>query len=295
MRVFVTGASGFLGRAFVEEAGARGWDVLCLSRTGSADAGRPVAVARGDLASVPWADVERFAPDALLHLAWIATPGEYLESPVNATLVETSIALMEGLAARGVRHLAAVGSCIEYAPSSTPLVEDVSPTLGDSPYAAAKCRLHEWLAGRSPAPGSGWSWLRVFYPYGPGEHPGRITTGFLRALAAGGPVALRTPDSVKDFVFVTDLARALCAVLEARLQGPVNIGTGTGTSIRAVAETCARVLGLPGDRVRRADALAEDPRPFVVADTTRLRSTGWRPEVGLEEGVTRLARALGLR
>lgn len=295
MRVFVTGASGFLGRAFVEEAIARGWHLLCLERTGGSGADARVAIARGDLASVPWAEVERFAPDALLHLAWVATPGEYLDSPLNSTLVETSIALMEGLATRGVDHLAAAGSCIEYAPSSTPLTEDVSPTLGDSPYAAAKCRLHEWLARRSPALETGWSWLRVFYPYGPGEHPGRITTGFLRALAAGEPVALRTPHSVKDFVFVTDLARALCGVLEARLQGPVNIGTGTGTSIRAVAETCAGVLGLPDDRVREADALAEDPRPFVVADATRLRSTGWRPEVGLEEGVTRLAGALGLR
>jgi len=305
-KVFVTGASGFIGRAFLKEAQARGFDLLCLARDAEAlndtpgdaasdardEAPKRHSIAEGDLDTIPWRAVERFAPDALLHLAWIATPGEYLDSPVNARLLEQSIALIEGLTSRGVSRLAAVGSCIEYAPSDAPLVEATSSTLADSPYASAKIRLHDWLVEHAAASGAAWSWLRVFYPYGPGEHPGRITSAFIRNLAAGERVVLRTPGSVKDFIYVTDLARALCDALEARLDGDVNLGSGTGTSIRRIAELCADAVGAPPDHVVDADILATDPRPTVIADTTRIRSTGWRPKTPLEQGLHHLAHTL---
>lgn len=294
MKVFVTGASGFIGRAFVDEAVRRGHDLLCLARSGTRWRDDRVSVARGDLASIPWNDVERFAPDALLHLAWIATPGEYLHSPLNQTFLDDSRMLVDGLAARGVTRFVAAGSGIEYAPSEAPLVEATSPTLGDSAYAAAKCRLQEWLSERDGAARASWSWLRVFYPFGPGEHAGRITTAFLQRLAAGETLVLRTPDSVKDFIFVTDLARAVCDVLQSNVVGPVNLGTGIGTSIRNVALSCAAALGRDEALVRAADVLDVDPRPVVVADVTRLHALGWRPEVPIDEGVSRLARALGL-
>lgn len=294
MRIFVSGASGFVGRAFVEAARARGHELLCLTRRAAPDGPAASRAARGDLDDVPWDRIERFAPEALVHLAWIATPGQYLESPENAYFLDRSRALMEGLAARGVRHLVGVGSCIEYAPSTTPLREDESPTLGDSAYAAAKCALHAWLEGPEAPAAAAVSWLRIFYPYGPGEHPGRITTTFLRSLARGEPVVLGTPGSIKDFVYIDDLARAICHVVESGLAGAVNLGTGEGTSIRGVAERAADAIGAPRSLVRDAEPAGRDPRPFVVADATRLRSTGWRPEVDLDEGLRRLATALGL-
>lgn len=295
MKVFVTGASGFIGRAFCREAQARGFELLCLTRDRHPPGGLGSRSIPGSLAEMPWTEVERFAPEAALHLAWIATPGVYLRSPLNAALLEQSKSMLEGLAQRGVAHLAVAGSCIEYAPGSAPLRESSSPTLADSPYAEAKCRLHDWLADRDGGCGASGSWLRIFYPYGPGEDPGRLTTSFLEQLAAGEPLSLRTPASVKDFIFVSDLARALCCVLEARLEGAVNLGTGTGTSIRRIAELCAVAAGADRSLVRDADEITEDPRPRVVADTTRIRSTGWRPSVTLEAGVDRLRAALERR
>lgn len=295
MKIFVTGARGFIGRAFCADALARGSELLCLTRagrTGTLPDQPGLRSVEGDLASPPWREIERFAPDALLHLAWIATPGEYLDSPVNTQLGEQSKALMSGLAARGVTHLVAAGTCIEYAASSEPLSESGSRIAPDAPYSLAKHRLNEWMQQREWPPGVVGSWLRIFYPYGPGEHPARLTSAFAARLAAGERVVLRTPGSVKDFIFVSDLARAIGCVLESRLAGAVNLGSGRGTSIRTLAERVAEALGAPEDLVEDADDLAVDPRPNVVADVTRLTSTGWKPQVDLREGIERLVRSL---
>ncbi len=297
MKILVTGARGFIGRAFCAEALARGSELLCLTRLSGAEAMTdPPAMRRvdGDLASLPWREIERFAPDALLHLAWIATPGQYLDSPLNEPLTERSIELMTGLEARGVTNLVAAGTCIEYAASNQPVSESSSRIAPDAPYAVAKNRLHEWMRQREWSPGIGWSWLRIFHPYGPGEHSDRLTTSFAKRLAAGQRVVLRTPSSIKDFIYITDLARAICDVLESRLAGAVNLGTGRGTSIRELAETVAEVIGAPKELVQDADELAVDARPFLVADITRLSSMGWRPKVDLPLGVAQLVGSLDL-
>jgi dTDP-6-deoxy-L-talose 4-dehydrogenase (NAD+) len=297
MKILVTGARGFIGRAFCAEALARGSELLCLTRRSGGDATtNPPAMphVHGDLGSLPWREIERFAPDALLHLAWIATPGQYLDSPLNERLTDQSIELMSGLEARGVTNLVAAGTCIEYAASHQPVSESSSRIAPDAPYAVAKNRLHEWMRQREWSPGVGWSWLRIFHPYGPGEHPDRLATSFAKRFAAGERVVLRTPSSVKDFIYITDLARAICDVLESRLGGAINLGTGRGTSIRKLAETVAEVLAAPKELIQDADESAVDARPFIVADITRLSSTGWRPRVDLPRGVSQLVGSLDL-
>jgi len=202
--------------------------------------------------------------------------------------------MLAELAKRGVTHLATTGTCIEYAPSERPLSESTSEIAPEFPYSIAKHRLHTWLADQDWGPDTQWSWLRIFYPYGPGEHDGRLTTSFAQRLSAGEPVVLRTPDSTKDFIYATDLASGLCQALESRLAGAVNLGTGEGTSIRALAACVAEAVGAPARLVEDAAERAVDPRPYVVADATRLRETGWQPRVSLREGVSRLVDALGV-
>jgi len=292
MRLFVTGSTGFIGGAFVREAVRRGHEVLALVRDGGQAPAAPCTAAVGTLADPPWREIESFEPEAAGHLAWIATPGVYMHSPENERLVDESKRLIAGLLERAVSRVAVAGTCIEYAPSAEPLDELTSRCAPEFAYSRAKLALHDWLAELDWKPGTSWSWLRVFYPYGPGEHPGRLATDFGKRLAAGQDIELRTPDSVKDFIYIDDLARAIGDVVGSRLAGPVNIATGEGTSIRRVAELIAERLGVASTRVRASAPLGADPRPTLVARTDRLRSTGWRPTVPLATGLDRLVSTL---
>jgi nucleoside-diphosphate-sugar epimerase len=292
MRIFVTGASGFIGQAFCRSAVGRGHQVLGLCRHAEKPLPPGCEQACGTLESIPWSRIEQFKPEVALHLAWIATPGVYLTSPENEILAEQSRRLFSGLAKCGVKHLAGVGTCIEYAASDSPLDELRSPLGPGYPYSQCKVALFQWLKEYCAGASLPWTWFRVFFPYGPGEHPGRLPTHIVNQLRRGHRVALKTPHSVKDYIYIDDLAGAVCSALEAGLTGPVNLGSGEGVSILQLARTLAGLLGADPVLVGGAEVLADDPMPTVVAETSRICSTGWSPKVSLENGLKNLIASL---
>ena len=291
MRIFVTGANGFVGRAFCAEALSRGHQVLGLCRQACDLSFQTCA---GSLEAPPWPEIEHFHPEAVVHLAWIATPGIYLNSPENDLLLGQSQRLIERLAERGVKRVVATGTCIEYASSQAPLREDFSPLDPIFPYAKAKVALGRWLEDVSSSLGITSAWLRIFYPYGPGEHPSRLPTLILRNLAAGTAVELRTPDSIKDYLFVDDLARCIRTVLESPITGSVNAGSGAGVRIRDLALAAAEVLNADASLVKSANPVTPDPWPVQIADPRRLLEIGWQAATPLKTGLAKLAQSLSL-
>jgi dTDP-6-deoxy-L-talose 4-dehydrogenase (NAD+) len=292
MKIFVTGANGFIGRAFCQAAVAAGHEVLGLCRrpTSALPAGTQTII--GDLGNIPWDEVERFGPDTLLHLAWIVTPGTYLNAPENQTLVHESEELFSKAIDLGVQRLAASGTCIEYAPSDEPLKEDVSPLAPSIAYSQGKVealKLLESLAAKHALP---WTWFRIFYCYGEGEHPDRIASWLMRKLASRESVEVKTPDSVKDYIHVTDVAAAMLWSLEKGLQGPVNVGGGRGVRILDLAREIARTVGTEASLVSGANPPAPDPFPTTVADISKLRDSGWQPKISLTAGLDRMWHAV---
>jgi len=292
MRILVSGATGFIGRAFCQEAVRRGHQILALTRDPTAQIAPDVEIAVGSLAETPWDQVGRFAPDAALHLAWVTGPGRYLRSPENEQWLELSKAWCSRLIKLGVPHFAGAGTCIEYAASKEPLNEDTSPLASLFPYSAAKVALYEWLRELIVID---WSWFRVFYPYGSGEHPNRYTSMMVRDLRAGKTLALNTPDSIRDYIEIRDVAAALCHALESRLLGAVNVGTGSGITIESLALRLAGLLRADKNLIGRNPNAASDPTPVIVADAGRLRRSGWKPLVGIDEGLQRLIDSMPLR
>lgn len=287
MRLLITGATGFIGRACVRAALGRGHVVAALAHRSSAQSlTGSVAWIEGGLADPAWNAIESFAPEACLHTAWVTVPGEYLFSPLNRAFQEWSSAFLRGLAARGLGHAVVLGTCLEYAPQRVPMREDVSPLGPASPYAQSKDALRRELEQLDFAVG----WARLFFPYGPGEDPRRLATSILECISRSEEIALKTPDSVRDYIFVEDVAEALLLTLEGRVRGAINIGTGTGVSVRDIARTVAEIIGMPARIV--VPEIVPDPYDFLVADSARLRALGWRPRASLAEGLNCLVRSL---
>jgi nucleoside-diphosphate-sugar epimerase len=109
-------------------------------------------------------------------------------------------------------------------------------------------------------------------------------------------------EHVRDYLHVSDVARGLLSLVRADITGPVNIGSGMGVTIDELAQTAARAAdGVI--KLSQPDALSATSPPsrfsdapgYVVANNDRLRSTGWKPRVGLEEGLRAMATGLALR
>lgn len=296
MRILVTGATGFIGSAFCRLALSHGHEIAGLmlpSETPPAHvpASERMRWVKGTLADLPWREIESFQPEACLHFAWIATPGVYLEAPENEDHLRWSLELIHRLRALGTGHIVGVGTCIEYRITDAPLREEATPVDPTTLYSRCKNTLRETLAAEAQREGWDFCWGRVFYPYGVGEHPARLCSSLIHKLRRGEKLTLKTPHSTKDYIYIEDLAAAILLTVEKRFTGTINWGTGTGQSVRQIADTIAAMLGRP-ELVDEASPPAVDPLGYVVADATRLKQLGWQQQFSLEEGLRQLQRSL---
>jgi nucleoside-diphosphate-sugar epimerase len=294
-RVLLTGALGFVGRHCAATLRDRGYEVIgstsrahldateICSRLETADLTDPAAAR---------ALVARVRPDFLIHLAWLTTPGRFWADPQNLRWLAAGVALFDAFGESGGRRAIGVGSCAEYANGAKPCIEDQTPLQPLTVYASAKVSLWYGLEAARRAYGFAGAWARLFAPYGPGEPSAKLLSAVASALLRGERAVVSDGAQYRDFMFVTDVADALVAILESDIEGPINVGSGEAVQLRDLIGRLARQCA---DESRVG--YGERPRPpydpdYLVADVRRLRDeVGFVPRIGIDEGLMRLVDA----
>ncbi|HEY8502936.1 MAG TPA: NAD-dependent epimerase/dehydratase family protein [Gemmataceae bacterium] len=293
MRVFLTGAAGFVGSHVARLLLDAGDEVSVLVRPPPGRTGRLRDIAsrlhvhHGDLSNPD--DVRNVlrarVPEVCVHLAWYAEPGRYLDSTENLRCLADSLALIEALGKVGCEHVVAAGTCAEYDTRRGEILREDGPVRPETLYAAAKLALRyagEALAARL---GIGFTWARLFYLYGPGEDERRLVPSLAGALRRGEPFPAGGGEQVRDYLHVADAAAGLVRLARQRAAGVFNVCSGEPVTVRRLMETVGRVVG-GGDRVRfgALPARGWDP-PHICGDGSRLRALGWAPRYTLEAGL----------
>jgi nucleoside-diphosphate-sugar epimerase len=298
-RVLVTGAGGFIGRWSIAPLLARGYEVHAVLSSGTRHDTpselRGAVIHRGDLLEESAVDalLERVAPTHLLHFAWIATPGVYWHSPDNARWLGASEHLLREFQARGGVRAVMAGSCVEYDWSQGGVCEEgsnLAAATGASPltpYAAAKIALQKRLAEFSAAKRFSAAWGRIFFQYGPYEHPQRLVPSVIRHLLGNQEALCTHGRQIRSFLHVADVGAAFAGVLDSAIQGPVNIGSDERIALADLIERIGREIGRP-DLIRLGARSAPAGEPaLLVPDVRRLRDeVNWRPRFSLGEGIT---------
>jgi nucleoside-diphosphate-sugar epimerase len=290
MKILLTGAGGFIGAAFARLALLRGHQIAGLTRSAPSPVrGENLVWIRGSLEAPPWEEIKAFAPEVCVHSAWITAPGVYLGSPENDRLLEASSAFLPRVAGLGAKRVVSLGTCIEYRIGNEPkpLSEATTPLEPATTYARCKNELRLRLEKAAAVEGFGFCWGRVFYPYGPGEHPARLCSSIIKKLSGGEKIVLKTPDSTKDYIFIDDLAAAVLTVVESEFTGAINLGTGIGVTIRQIAQTLGRLMAR-SELITEATPPQIDPFGYVVANASRLHSLRWEPKYHLAAGLERI-------
>jgi nucleoside-diphosphate-sugar epimerase len=294
-RVLLTGALGFIGRHCAATLRSRGYEVIGSTSRMRLDAIEICSrLETADLtdSAAARALVTRVRPDFLIHLAWPTTPGRFWADPQNLRWLAAGVALFDAFGESGGRRALGVGSCSEYATRDEPCIEGQTPLLPLTVYASAKISLWYGLEAARRTYGFTAAWARVFAPYGPGEPRAKLLSATAAALLCGERASVSDGLQYRDFMFVTDVADALVAILESNAEGPINVGSGEAVQLRDVI---ARLAGQCGGESRVG--YGERPRPpydpdYLVADVRRLRDeVGFVPRVGLDEGLRRLVDA----
>jgi nucleoside-diphosphate-sugar epimerase len=231
--------------------------------------------------------VDEVRPEQLVHLAWDVSHGRFWTALENAEWVEASLRLVRAFAHTGGRRAVLVGSCAEYAWGGDQELDERNSEINpDSLYGICKDALHRIASAYADEAGLELAWGRLFFLYGPREQPERFVPAVIRSLISGVRVATTAGTQVRDFMHVQDAAGALGAVLQSDLTGPVNIGSGQGTSIAEVLDILGAVTSA-GDLIDRGarPALGSEPAR-IVADVGRLAGeVGYRPAISLRDGL----------
>ena len=291
-RLLITGATGFLGEPAVRAARAH-FAVYSVSnherqlfQDGGDNPHRSLVCNLLD-SDAAVRLIEHTRPTHLLHLAWIATPGIYWTSPDNHRWAEASKRLLSAFARCGGQRAVIAGTCAEYDWSVARVCREFdTPTSPHTTYGRCKLDLSRWAASFGTARGVKVAWARLFWMYGPREHPARLVPSVSKSLLAGIPVPCSAGTQERDFLHVDDAADALVALTRSELTGPLNVASGEAVAVRTVVEQVARACGRP-DLVRfgERDTPVGEP-PLLVADVRRLRDElGWRPRIDLATGL----------
>lgn len=292
MRVFVTGATGFVGSHLTRLLVRDGCDVHVLVRSTSDtwrinDLLQSVHVVRGDVTEFNELRraLTRIRPEVCFHLAWCATPGVYLTSQDNLNMLMAGIHLTSSLTETGCKRLIATGTCLEYDTDVGYLSED-SRTKPCSLYAASKLALCHVSAQLATTSGMEFVWARLFHLYGPYENPYRLIPSIICALLRNEDAKTTKGEQIRDFLHVEDAAAALRTLAKNNLSGAINIGSGKPIAVREIATRIGEMLGRPGLIKLGASRICASEPMFICADNSLLTSkTTWRPQYDLEEGL----------
>lgn len=292
--VLIVGGGGFIGRALAADLCNNGWTVCVLARHPPA---LPVPGVDYHIGDQSDADLLRplmeCGPD-IIHVACATTPGSSARDPrlevhENVLPIAGFLHALQGQPTPGQLIFVSSGGTVYGAPTILPIGE-AHPLRPLSYHGAGKVTAEVLLEAFAYQFGWGLTVLRPSNVYGPGQSRrpdfGVIPAMLAHAQAGSTMTVWGDGSVVRDFLFVDDLTSACRIVLEQRTTGIFNVGSGRGTSIRALAElVCVvtqRGFPLAFRPARRVDVQS------IILDVTRLRNeTGWQPMVTLEEGLRR--------
>ena len=313
--ILVTGGAGFIGSHVCKRLRAEGFLPVSYDNlsTGNRKAVRWGPLIEADIAdTAAFVDAcERYRPEALIHFAASAYVGESVADPAKyyRNNVCGMFSSLEACRLAGVRKVVFSSSCAVYGAPSVTRVDERAPLLPVSPYGRTKLIGENMLQDFSEAYGMRYAALRYFNAAGAdpegelGEWHDPETHLIPRALlAAAGRIDrleifgddYPTPDGtcVRDYIHVSDLARAHLIALRRLLEGSdsmrLNLGAGRGSSVQEVIETIARVTELKIPVVVKPRRPGDSP--VLYAETTLARRIlGFVPELSDLETIVRTA------
>lgn len=274
--ILLTGASGFVGRQIGKALRARGHELTLVLRPGGLErsgfsAGEASVIETPDVFSQTpdWWAGHLAGIDTVIHSAWYVEPGKYLDSPLNIDCAAGSLALAQGAIDAGMTHFIGIGTCFEYRLPNAEIT--ATSELGPvTLYAAAKLALYRMLTRRFAEAGVEFTWARLFYLYGEGEHPQRLFPTLHRKLAAGEKMTLSSADKIRDFLDVAEAGELIATLAETGQTGVANICSGKAVTIGDVALGIADLYGRR-DLLEFGTATVHPRDPMAVAGICNVR------------------------
>jgi dTDP-glucose 4,6-dehydratase len=300
--IVVAGGAGFLGSHLCDALIARGDSVVCLDDLSTGTRDNVAHLSDSEGFSLVITDVSEKVElgsgekvDAVCNLASPASPPAYLERPLQTLAVgsEGTRRLLELARDHEARFLMASTSEVYGDPEVHPQVESyrgsVDPTGPRSVYDEAKRFAETLTMAVHRTYGVDVGIARIFNTYGPRLAPGdgRVVSNFISQALRGEPLTVYGDGSqTRSLCYVSDEIAGLIALLDSSLTGPVNIGNPDERTMLEPAHL-VRELSVSDSPITFEPLPTDDPTRRCPDITLATSALGWRPTIGLRDGITR--------
>ena len=301
-RIFIAGHQGMVGSAIQRALNSRGYERLIVAGRDEVDLTSQSATAEFFAASQPEVVIIAAAKVGGIH-ANDTYPAEFIYENL---MIECNCIHQAHLS--DVEQLVFLGSsCIYPRLADQPMTENallagpLEPT--NEPYAIAKIAGIKLCESYNRQHGRDYRSLMPTNLYGPGDnfHPSNshVIPGLMRRIHEANEAHAEqvpvwgTGRARREFLHVDDLAAATAFVLElprgdylahtSAQQSHINVGCGEDVSIGELAQAICDVVGFQGEL--QYDHSKPDGTPRKLLDTSLINALGWRPEIGLAEGL----------
>ncbi|GGT56040.1 UDP-glucose 4-epimerase GalE [Streptomyces atratus] len=314
MDLLITGGAGFIGSTVASAALDAGHRPIILDNlvTGRREFTEGRIFYEGDIADR--ALLERVFDDfpdieAVIHCAALIIVPDSVAAPIDyyRANVSKTLEMVDVLNKRGCRRLIFSSSASIYAVYDDFTVDESSDVAPLSPYARTKVHVEQMLEDIATATDLKVLSLRYFNPIGADPKmrtglqipsPSHALGKLIQIKREGEPFQLTGNDyptrdgtGIRDYVHVWDLAQAHLAaldrfdkILESESHRVVNLGTGTGTTVKELVAAFAAVTGEPVDVVPAPRRPGDSAGAYTRSDRAAVE-LGWTPRYSIEQGI----------
>src|SRR5213079_2572491 len=265
MKILVVGGAGYIGSVCAELLLDEGHDVSIfdnLSEGHRAALDPRAQFSEGDLQDRQSIEktLTKQKPDAVMHFAANALVGESMQNPSKyfRNNIANGLNLLDAMVSVGVTKIVFSSTCAIFGPSDRVPIDETAPARPINPYGESKLAFENILRWYDEIHGVKFVCLRYFNAAGASERFGEDHRPETHLIPSVLQVALGekpnveiygtdydTPDGtcIRDYIHILDLANAHILALDEGASGCYNLGTGGGSSVREVIESCRKITG----------------------------------------------------
>ena len=299
MKILVVGGAGYIGSVCAELLLDEGHTVCVfdnLSEGHRAAVDSRAEFIEGDLGTIDpiQSALTAYRPEAVMHFAASALVAESMEYPSKyfRNNIGNGLNLLDAMVATGVNRFVFSSTCAIFGLPERLPIDETLPKHPINPYGESKLAFEKILRWYGEIHGLRFVSLRYFNAAGASEKFGeehRVETHLIPnvlkvALGQKPHVEIYgtdydTPDGtcIRDYIHILDLSRAHILALASDKSEFYNLGTGGGTSVREVIESCRKITGHKIPVVEKSRRPG-DPARLVAASDKIQRELGWQPK-----------------
>jgi len=285
-KVLVTGASGFIGQHSLPLLLMKGYEVHALYSTKKIESSTDVIWHQINLLDLSQVSslIRQINPTHLLHLAWYAEHGKFWSSSYNLLWIQASLNLIENFYKCGGERIVVAGTCAEYDWKHGYCTEDMTPLLPISLYGICKHSLQQILMSYAEINKISAAWGRIFFLYGPNEHPKRLVSSVISSLLKKQIAYCSHGNQIRDFLYVEDVASAFVSLLNSNLEGVVNIASGKPIILKDLIFKIGKKL-CSANLIRLGEIQSNPDEPNCIVGNTKKINQFWLPQYDLDLGI----------